>query len=994
MISNTTTATPPPRTTTHGLNDVRDDSDKAKYKKALLKKLRWQIVASREKKRNTTTNEVIDAKKKKEVSNEDVVEKTLFNLETRLGISRDSEEVKACFRVANDLDLSSSKKKKKKKEKSKRGGGQLEEDVTPLSKKQKKDFIVDDGKATQTFHRLALTLAKEETNDEMMMKHEAERCVREVLLRVNRFDSFRTCSAQWSLATMCANMVKRRKNGFVDYNDGFREQSMLLRENLARRFKELAEKADARACATNLWFLAQTSGTMSGEKSESFSASIKAAIKGLRACEEDKISSQDGANALWGIAKLRVKSSLKSEEIESVVAKLAERVVVAAAAAAEMSGSTNSKSNNSKEVSSAMWALATMHVDGIILSGGSSSAKSSSKSSDGLDATILRVAKVVKKAFQKESKNNAIKTSWSESRVVANCVWSCAKLFANALLAKDTRKVLRETMEIALENENLWQHLEPRAFATLLSAATTIHDASSSSSSYSSLRRRVLLKRALDCFEDTSTHGRDVTPADVCDLCEFIEAFTTTTTTKKKSSEDNKLLEEADFEDRVMKIVTDISKTCDWRASGRLLSSAEALNVDARAKKRLLSSGVEAIKIMELDRFNVDEATAETLSRHIEEQLKSKSTKQRRVLIANCESRSEGKLRQTVEKFGHRFETWQRFSCNDDTENENASRNDTMRTNARPWPTVSERKCDYAFVRACADKEALLFLMTAVATRVKVGGEVFVSGSRSEGFLNAFDAFNKDLYEHPRRVPGHTTIAHSPNSEEAKKSEKRLRVCVHRQIDSNVKLFFGGGGGSSVVEAKEWTTYPGFFAKGGLDIMTLFLLDSILEEDPEKSSPSSSPRLKKGICSDKTKRVMDFCCGSGVIGYALRNALGNEKTKKKVKLTMLDADAYLLSDGFPQKTTKPSFELILTNPPVHYNAKPDFRVLGNMLTELPNVLKKEKKGGACFCVCQRYVPLESVAQYYNNKTTTKIDLKIHAKNDRFCVWKIVICNKV
>ncbi|CAL6393009.1 unnamed protein product [Bathycoccus prasinos] len=736
MISNATTSTTPPRATNNGLNDIlRDDSDnKAKYKKALLKKLRWQIVASREKK-----------KKKKEASNndeDDVVEKTLFNLRTRLGISRDSEEVKQCFRVANDLDFvgSSKKKKKKEKKKSKRGGEGLEEGITPLSKKQKKkDFIVDDGKATQTFHRLALsTSAKDESNDydddDEMMNKNAERCVRDVNLRVNRFDSFRTCSAQWSLATMCANMVKRRKTVFVvNDNNGFREQSMLLRENLARRFKELAEKADARA--------SQTSGTMSGEKSESFSASIKAAIKGLRACEEDKISSQDGANALWGIAKLRVKSSLKSEEIESVVAKLAERVVVAAAVAAEMSGSTNSKSNNSKEVSSAMWALATMHVDGIILSG-----SKSSKSSDGLDATILRVAKVVKKAFQKESKDNAIKTSWSESRVVANCVWSCAKLFANALLTKDTRKVLRETIEIALENENLWQHLEPRAFATLLSAATTIQNASSSSSSSSSLRRRILLKRALDCFEDTSTHGRDVTPADVCDLCEFIEAFTTTTTTKKKSGEDNKLLEEADFEDRVMKIVTDISKTCDWRASGRLLSSAEALNVDARAKKRLLSSGVEAIKIMELDRFNVDEATAETLSRHIEEQLKSKSTKQRRVLIANCESRSEGKLRQTVEKFGHRFETWQRFSCNDDAENENASRNATMRTNARPWPTVSERKCDYAFVRACADKEALLFLMTAVATRVKVGGEVFVSGSRSEGFLNAFDAFNKVRY--------------------------------------------------------------------------------------------------------------------------------------------------------------------------------------------------------------------------------------------------------
>ena len=313
---------------------------------------------------------------------------------------------------------------------------------------------------------------------------------------------------------------------------------------------------------------------------------------------------------------------------------------------------------------------------------------------------------------------------------------------------------------------------------------------------------------------------------------------------------------------------------------------------------------------------------------------------------------------------------------------------------------------------------------------------------RSTGVhINASSPSKQDLYEHPRRVPGHATIKHSLDSEEAKKSEndfafaftakvlsngdeKNASLESFKKVDSNVKLFFGGGGGSSVVEAKEWTTYPGFFAKGGLDIMTSFLLDSILEEDPEKSSPSSSARLKKGICSDKTKRVMDFCCGSGVIGYALRNALKKEKTekktkKKKVKLTMLDADAvaleaakqnfsslvsgnddenddennieYLLSDGFPKKTTVKPCELILTNPPVHYNAKPDFRVLGHMLTELPNVLKKEKKGGACFCVCQRYVPLESVAQYYNNKTKTKtiIDLKIHAKNDRFCVWKIV-----
>ena len=288
----------------------------------------------------------------------------------------------------------------------------------------------------------------------------------------------------------------------------------------------------------------------------------------------------------------------------------------------------------------------------------------------------------------------------------------------------------------------------------------------------------------------------------------------------------------------------------------------------------------------------------------------------------------------------------------------------------------------------------------------------------------------QNLYESPRRVPGQVSVAHSPDSEDAKNGEndfafaltakvlsngdeKNATLEAFKKVDSNVKLF-GATGDSSIIEAKKWTTYPGFFAKGGLDIMTSFLLDSVFEEDVKSSS--TSVRLKKSVCGDKTKRVMDFCCGSGVIGYALLSALGEGKKsdKKKVKLTVLDADAvsleaakenlslinenavdYLLSDGFPTKPFKKPCELIFTNPPVHYQSKPDFRVLGKMLLHLPNVLKKRKKG-TCFCVCQRYVPLESVAKYFidgdareNGKgNRTQLDVEIHAKNDRFVVWKI------
>ena len=690
--------------------------DNTKRKRALLKKLRLQL-ATKVKLRWIDGD---DAQKEKATSG---VAATLVALEREFGVKRDGEEVGKCVEDAETLATKT--KKKKKKRKIDDGGGFDDAEEAEKRRTRRKTRIQttttttrgsmfdDDKRAMDAFHRLAKGILAEEEEGDSRVRDGTElgRSAKDVASRVHRFDSFRACSAQWSLATISAALEKmKKKNINVENNDGLREALSNLRERLARRFTELADTADARACATNIWFLARTRRMESVSSGESASsASLKAAMKGLWMCEEAKISSQDGANALWGMAKMRAKSVLESEENESVVAKLAERV------AAANSSSNSGSHTNSKEISSAMWAVATMHVDGIILVG------STRASSEKLDAGVFRVAKVIKKAFQKE-KESSRKTSWSGSRVIANCAWSCSKLFPNTLLAENTRKVLRETIEIALESESLWHALEPRAFATLLSAASAVRASSS----------RCLLKRALDCFEDTATHGRNVTPADACDLCEFIEATTI-------DGNDETKLEESDT-DRAMKIVTDISKTCDWRASGRLLSSTEALKIDARAKKRLISSGVEAIRIMELNRFNVDEATVKTLSRHIEEQLKSKSTKQRRVLIANCESRSEDKLRQTVEKFGHRFETWQRFASNDTS---NAKINAMNNTIARPWPSVSERKCDYAFVRACPDKEALLLLTTAVATRVKVGGDVFVSGSRSEGFLNAFDAFKK-----------------------------------------------------------------------------------------------------------------------------------------------------------------------------------------------------------------------------------------------------------
>ena len=61
--------------------------------------------------------------------------------------------------------------------------------------------------------------------------------------------------------------------------------------------------------------------------------------------------------------------------------------------------------------------------------------------------------------------------------------------------------------------------------------------------------------------------------------------------------------------------------------------------------------------------------------------------------------------------------------------------------------------------------------------------------------------------------------------------------------------------GSANEEPALWRTYPGLFAKGGVDIMTRFLLCSLpLPAEDGKLASVPSPR-----------RVLDFACGSGTI---------------------------------------------------------------------------------------------------------------------------------
>jgi len=143
-------------------------------------------------------------------------------------------------------------------------------------------------------------------------------------------------------------------------------------------------------------------------------------------------------------------------------------------------------------------------------------------------------------------------------------------------------------------------------------------------------------------------------------------------------------------------------------------------------------------------------------------------------------------------------------------------------------------------------------------------------------------------------------------------------------------------------------------------------------------------------------RVLDFCCGSGVIGAAL---VSRQPT---VRLTLLDADALathaaaanlaspsvalakpariLLSDAWAELPRRPRFDWIVSNPPVHLGLQTDFRLLRTLIA---GASKRLRAGGTLYLVTQTYVP---VGQLLAARGTTLLHAAAIADDGRFTVW--------
>lgn len=248
-----------------------------------------------------------------------------------------------------------------------------------------------------------------------------------------------------------------------------------------------------------------------------------------------------------------------------------------------------------------------------------------------------------------------------------------------------------------------------------------------------------------------------------------------------------------------------------------------------------------------------------------------------------------------------------------------------------------DKSCRTVILNLPREKERLVMMLHAIASSISADTRLWLVGGNKEGIKSA----QRYLERFFRNIIKLDSARHCVLFE-ATGPEFEQPFDLEGYLTSWQAAFAG--------QEIELVSLPGVFAHGRLDQGSRLLLESL-----EKISPAG--------------KILDFACGSGVIGCSLLaagasaeltlldvSALAIESTRRSLSLNGLAA-ALFASDGFSQLEGR--YDWIISNPPFHRGVDNDLEIAANFFSEAGTFLTEN---GRIVIVCNRHLPYASWLQ--------------------------------